>query len=256
MKAVKAVDSLQPYLSPFCHWKHFISGSPLLTNHPVHIFDDNNHEVASALIPFCGFGTDMKIVGKTFSNFSFPVCDSFRPTLLRGKACYKLEVNPNMQTKVGIEGGLTLMVDQSKEKSVAPSSSNKNTKEERTTIRLIEPNADDSAEIYLPTIASHTSSRPGNFRVDSLKVMTVTESFTKLPLDIKNCVEQKVEDCENDRLMKASLSQCGCLPWSLKDLVEVGFCKLFFSSICRCRFSAIRPRWIVFGNRQRKIKSA
>ena len=193
----------------------------MLTNHPVHLFDDNNPELPSALIPFCAFGTDMKIVGKTFTNFSFPVCDSFRPTLLKGKACYKLEVTPKMQTKVGIEGGLTLMVDQSKEKSVAPSSSNKNNDEERTTIRLIEPNADDSAEIYFPTIASYTSSRPGNFLVDSLKVMTVTESFSNLPLNIKNCLEHKVEDCQNDRLLKASQSECGCLPWSLKDLAEV-----------------------------------
>ena len=199
----------------------FISGSPLLTNHPVHLFNDNYRELPSALIPFCAFGTDMKIVGKTFNNFSFPVCDSFRPTLLKGKACYKLEVTPEMQTKVGIEGGLTLMVDQSKEKSVAPSSSNKNTVEEKTSIRLIEPTVDRSVEIYFPTIASYTSSKAGNFLLDSLKVMTVTESFSNLPLNIKNCLEHKVEDCQNDRLLKASQSECGCLPWSLKDLVEV-----------------------------------
>ena len=129
-----------------------------------------------------------------------------------------------MQTTVGIEGGLTLMVDQSKEKSLAPSSSNINNinnDEKRATIRLIEPNMDGSAEIYFPTIASYTSSRPGNFLVYSLKVMTVTESFSNLPLSIKNCLEHKVEDCQNDRLLKASLSQCGCLPWSLKDLAEV-----------------------------------
>ena len=65
----------------------------------------------------------------------------------------------------------------------------KNTDEERTSIRLIEPNADGSAEIYFPSIASYTSSRPGNFLVDSLKVMTVTESFSSLPLNIKNCLE-------------------------------------------------------------------
>ena len=162
-----------------------------------------------------------------------------------------------MQTKVGLEGSLTLMVDPSKEKSVAPFSSDKNTNEERTSIRLIEPNADDSAEIYLPTIALNTSSRPGNFRVDSLKVMTVTESISKLPLDIKTCVEQKEEDCENDQLLKASQSQCGCLPWSLMNLGEVFFAhNVFFHSISRSPFSVIHRQWIVFGNKQKKIDSA
>ena len=189
----------------------------------------------------------MKIVGKTLKNFSFPVCDSFRPTLLKGKACYKLELNPIMRTKEGIEGGLTLMIDQSKEKFVATPRSYENIEEEKMTIRLVKPSAESSAEIYFPTIASHTSSRPGSFLVDSLKKMTVTESFSKLPLNIKHCVEQKTEDCENDKLLEQSQSECGCLPWTLKDLIEVNK-KYGFNTFHRFLFSAIHRRWIVFGD--------
>ena len=195
------------------------SGSPELANHPVHLFDRDNVGMPSALIPFCAYGTDMRSVGRTSSNFSFPVCNSFKPTLHKGRVCYKLGLGSGLRTRQGIAGGLTLMIDRNRERSVHGSESKKS-RDKRTSIRLIELADDDSAEVYLPMLASHTFSRPGKYFLTSLKKMTGTGSFLNFPLHIKDCHEGSFEDCQNAKLLEASQKECGCLPWILKDVIK------------------------------------
>ena len=173
----------------------------------------------SALIPFCAYGTDMEGVGKISNNFSFPVCNSFKPTLHRGRVCYKLQLDSNQRTKQGIEGGLTLMIDRNGERSLNSLKSKKIHREKKS-IRLIERVDDGSAEVYLPTLAPHTFSEPGKYYLGSLKKMTGTENFLKFPLSIKNCYESSIENCENAKLLKASKKECSCLHWILKDVIQ------------------------------------
>ena len=50
-----------------------------MATHPVHILDNEGKKTPSAFIPFCSFGSNMDVLGKPTSNFSFPVCDVFYP---------------------------------------------------------------------------------------------------------------------------------------------------------------------------------
>ena len=78
------------------------------------------------------------------------------------------------------------MIDRNGERSLN-SLKGKEIHREKKSIRLIERVDDDSAEVYLPTLAPHTFSEPGKYYLGSLKKMTGTENFLKFPLSIKNC---------------------------------------------------------------------
>ena len=184
------------------------------------------------------FGTDMKAVGTKSYNFTFPVCNSFKPTLLRGRVCYKLELDPTLKTREGIEGGLTLMIDRNRERSVQSTKKNKTLKTEKTSLRLIKRVDKGSAEIYLPMLAPLTFSQPGQYSLFSMKKMSGTEGFLKLHHTITKCSEDKREDCENSGYLEASRKECGCLPWTLKEFTErkVG---LIFASSKKIQFSGV-----------------
>ena len=189
-------------------------------NHPGHLYDrDNVVGLPSALIPFCAYGTDMEAVGKMSINFSFPVCNSFKPTLLKGRVCYKLELDWRLERKQGVMGGLTLMIDRNRERHIDITESKKSEKKKKR-IKLIERADDDSAEVYLPTLAPHTFSRPGKYPLSALKKMTGTERFSDLPTEIRDCHKGNTDSCENAKLIEASQKECGCLPWTLKDVTQ------------------------------------
>ena len=47
----------------------------------------------TSLIPFCEFGGSMDAMGIRVENFSVPVCNSFRATLLNDQICYETNLN-------------------------------------------------------------------------------------------------------------------------------------------------------------------
>ena len=175
----------------------------------------------SALIPFCSYGSDMEAVGTDFRNFSFPICDSFTATLHQGKLCYKLHLDSQLKSKEGLDGGLMLLVDSNSERSVElPEVSPGSGERLRKQISFSKPAREGSAEVYISTLAPLTFSQPGEYRFNSLKKMTGTESFTRLPHRVTSCYNGNLEDCKNSRLIKASLKECGCVPWALKNFTE------------------------------------
>ena len=64
-----------------------------ITNHPVHIIDEEGKLSPSAFIPFCGFGGNMSIMGVKIDQFAVPVCNHFKAKVLNDQLCY--EVDPN-----------------------------------------------------------------------------------------------------------------------------------------------------------------
>ena len=85
-----------------------------ISNHPVHIMDDQNISYPSAFIPFCSFGGNMSVMGKDIPNFSIPVCNKFKPIVLKGRRCYQVDVN-EFKNQVDTEKlrthGLIFMMD-------------------------------------------------------------------------------------------------------------------------------------------------
>ena len=88
-----------------------------VSNHPVHIIDDNGNLSPTALIPFCDFGANMSLMGTKIDAFDFPVCNSFQPRILNDQLCY--EVDPN-EYRTGAEEelhlGLALLIDYNEER--------------------------------------------------------------------------------------------------------------------------------------------
>jgi hypothetical protein len=84
-----------------------------ISNHPVHIVDDQNLLSPSAFIPFCSLGDDMEIIGQIVPNFTIPVCNKFKPTVLDGQRCYQLDVNQfaSQVDRKLMSHGLTFLMD-------------------------------------------------------------------------------------------------------------------------------------------------
>ena len=55
-------------------------------------------------------------MGEKLEHFDQPVCNKFKPTLLNGQLCYKVDVNEIMRTATGFTGGLIFLMDYNEEK--------------------------------------------------------------------------------------------------------------------------------------------
>ena len=84
-----------------------------ITNHPIHIFDEEGNTSPSAFIPFCQFGRNISLMGAESELFSMPVCSSFRPKLFYDQLCYEVDVNrfQDVYNEEDLQLGLSILVD-------------------------------------------------------------------------------------------------------------------------------------------------
>ena len=78
-----------------------------VTNHPVHIIDQDNEMYPTAMIPFCEFGGNLSVMGVKISQFNAPVCNSFRPKIIRDQMCYTVDPN-EYKNENDLKGELSL----------------------------------------------------------------------------------------------------------------------------------------------------
>ena len=64
-----------------------------VTNHPVHIVDENGQLSPTALVPFCSISNNFSAMGIKIDQFDVPVCTVFRKKLVRDQICYTLDLN-------------------------------------------------------------------------------------------------------------------------------------------------------------------
>ena len=64
-----------------------------MSNHPVHLRDEDGKLSPTALIPFCDIGGNLSAMGVRIDHFDVPVCNSFKAKLVKDQLCY--EVDPN-----------------------------------------------------------------------------------------------------------------------------------------------------------------
>ena len=75
--------------------------------HPVHIFEENEDLNPTALIPFCEFNGNMSVMGVKIDQFDHPVCNSFRPKIVRDQLCYTVDPN-EYKHEIDLKGELSL----------------------------------------------------------------------------------------------------------------------------------------------------
>ena len=91
----------------------------VISNHPVHLMNENGNKSQSAFIPFCTFGGDLAVMAKKIDNFDVPVCNSFRAKILQNQLCYEVDLNKyknisNIENQ--LSKGLTFLYDTNKDK--------------------------------------------------------------------------------------------------------------------------------------------
>ena len=59
------------------------------------------------MIPFCEFGGNMSVMGVKIDQFDDPVCNSFRPKIVKDQLCYTVDPN-EYKHKIDLQGDLSL----------------------------------------------------------------------------------------------------------------------------------------------------
>ena len=98
-----------------------------MTNHPVHIVDQDQKLSPTALIPFCEFSGHMSVMGVKIDQFDVPVCNSFQDKIVKDQLCYELD--PNRFRSTDPEMFLTFFIDHNEDRQFTVSRKNENLEE-------------------------------------------------------------------------------------------------------------------------------
>ena len=123
-----------------------------VSNHPVHILDNNELISPSAFIPFCSFGEDQ--LGVKIDQFDHPVCDIFTPVVFNDQLCYEANLDKlrdDQKFLTQLKMGLILIIDYNEEKQFETfvGESKKNNKEKK-----LKFSDDSAASIHMDTIGN------------------------------------------------------------------------------------------------------
>ena len=92
-----------------------------LSNHPVHILDDEGNLSPTSLIPFCEFGGNISAMGIKIDQLEVPVCNSFKPKYVFNQLCYEVDPNEYVSKALDEKGkklGLTLIIDYNEDRQL------------------------------------------------------------------------------------------------------------------------------------------
>ena len=180
-----------------------------LALHPFHLTPDKEGNLPpSALVPFCSYQGQSSLLGKELLEMdNMAVCDKFRPTILEGQLCHTLDIAKlaDFPTKSGKSNGLRLLLDPNPYHSNQP---DKNTRGSK--------NGDQDFKVAIHTLAQYTSFGPGTYAMSTLKKMTGTTNFKKLPDHQKKCLAHNREDCQTWKYIEQVQKDCECIPWALR----------------------------------------
>ena len=179
-------------------------------SHPPHISMDAWN---SAFIPFCAFKTDLNISKNPLAlpGLTFPLCNSFLPTILEGQLCYKLTLN--MTSGQGKRNALILVLDYNQDRSLQKSP----TEDEASMPSKSMLNFDTAVEsvqgayakVHINTLSPYIGFGGGYYKMSVVKKMTAKNDFLKMPLKDRQCEVESYEDCRTRKL----LEECKCAPW-------------------------------------------
>ena len=70
----------------------------------------------TALIPFCAFNNNMNITGKKIKQFDVPVCNIFKPKIVKDQLCYTVNPNDFRDKTLSQELSFSFAVDHNEER--------------------------------------------------------------------------------------------------------------------------------------------
>ena len=120
-----------------------------MSNHPVHILNDERKFSPSSFIPFCYFGEEF--IGARVNEFKTPVCNIFRPRIYLNQLCYETNlqaIRDSQKIEKKLESGLTLVLDYNEERQYYNSVQKNKSQAKEATYQN-----NDDVSIYLDTIS-------------------------------------------------------------------------------------------------------
>ena len=120
-----------------------------VSNHPVHIWNDERKFSPSSFIPFCYFGD--QFIGARLNEFKTPVCNIFRPRNYLNQLCYETNLQAlrdSQKIEKQLESGLTLILDYNEERQYYNSVQKNKSQAKEATYQN-----NDDVSIYLDTIS-------------------------------------------------------------------------------------------------------
>ena len=127
-----------------------------VSNHPVHILNNEGGMSPSSFIPFCSFGEEF--IGARINKFDIPVCTIFKPTINFDQLCFETDLQELKDSNIErienqLEMGLTLVLDYNEERQINYNAISKDAKK-KSLYRH-----DKSVAIYLDTISKEFSKK-------------------------------------------------------------------------------------------------
>ena len=180
-----------------------------LALHPFHLTPDKEGNLPpSALVPFCSYQGQSSLLGKELPEMdNMTVCDKFQPTIFEGQLCHTLDIATlvDFPSKSGKSNGLRLLLDPNPYHLNQPDTNTGRSK-----------NGDQVFRVIVHTLAQNTSLGPGSYAMSTLKKMTGTTNFKKLPDHQKKCLAHNREDCQTQKYLEQVQKDCQCVPWALR----------------------------------------
>ena len=116
-----------------------------------------------------------------------------------------------------------LFIDYNRERSVVATAEDGGYKMDMTVMKKPGQERKNTVQICISTLAPYSAYEPGSYKMTSLKKMTGTDNFLKMPETIKKCQNEIFEVCKTRYLTANGQKECGCLPRALTAVVkEVG----------------------------------
>ena len=143
------------------------------------------------------------------ANMSFPVCTSFKPTILDGQLCYKLDLRK--ESGQGKKNELLLLLDYNKELSIQPSTGSSSTDKSANMYLHTVDTEQYEAKIHINTLSKATYFGGGSYKMTDVKRMTTKPDFLKMPLKDRNCEVEEYQECRARNLIQ----KCKCVPWEV-----------------------------------------
>ena len=187
---------------------------PHQLRHPPHLVSDQS----SAFIPFCAYKTKLNFseLSLTLNGTNFPLCSSFKPTVLEGQLCYKLELNK--LSGQGKQKELMLLLDYNEDLSLHVSlnydltaSLSNDTISFDTATESIQGSL---AKVQINTLSPYVGFGGGSYQMTSVKRVTAKDEFLKMSSKDRNCEVELYEDCRTRKLF----DECKCIPWKVPGL--------------------------------------
>ena len=122
-----------------------------VSNHPVHILNNEGKFTTSSFIPFCSFGKTF--IGDKVKEFDIPVCNIFKPRIHFDQLCFETDIQKLKDSKTiedQLEMGLTLVLDYNEERQINYKNIILKNKSQET--KAFYNDDGDSASIHLDTI--------------------------------------------------------------------------------------------------------